>query len=289
MSEQTFPPDILTLMDTIRKQAQEYTAAFSSLDNERAALAKLKDDVMRDVEEFRTRGDFLLNNVHTMANEILASVEKKTKTVETVYNELDNIRHLSESLEKLKIVLDARDAELSAMLQSSKAVMAKQMDQGLEKAQLKLDGMMGKAQTRIAAFDQKVAALQDQQRRMFTILGDDVQALKDAQSRQEIPLKNDMSRMRTEIELFKEEITDRIGTATQSNSGKDTLSHKEQPQPLNEDKVRKDLDIHRRKTDQVQVQVQTMENRINISLGVALFAIAITIVSVLGVALKWFR
>jgi len=288
MSEQTFPPDILTLMDTIRKQAQEYTAAFSSLDNERSALTKLKDDVMRDVEEFRARGDFLLNNVHTMANETLASVEKKTKTVEIIYSELDNIRNLSESLQKLKIVLDARDAELSAMLQSSKAVIAKQVDQGLEKAQLKLDGMMEKAQTRIAAFDQKVAALQDQQRRMFTILGDDVQSLKDAQSRQELPLKNDISRMRTEIELFKEEIKNGVDAMSQSSSGHNTITRKEY-EPLSEDKVRKDLDFHRRKTDQVQVQVQTMENRINISLGVALFAIAITIVSVLGVAFKWFK
>lgn len=288
MSEQTFPPDILTLMDTIRKQAQEYTAAFSSLDNERTALTKLKDDVMRDVEEFRNRGDFLLNNVHTMANETLATVEKKTKTVEIIFNELDTIRGLSESLEKLKIALDARDAELSSMLQSSKAVIAKQIDQGLEKAQLKLDGMMEKAQSRIAGFDQKVAALQDQQRRMFTILGDDVQSLKDAQSRQELPLKNDISRMRTEIELFKEEIKERIDSVSQNSSGRDTITRKEY-EPLSEDKVRRDLDSHRRKTDQVQVQVQTMENRINISLGVALFAISITIVSVLGVAFKWFK
>lgn len=287
MSEQILPPDILTLMDTIRRQAHEYTSAFSALETEQASLLKLRDEIIRELESFRSRGDFLLDSVRTSVNDTVTIIESKAKSVETIYNELDSIKALRDNLDKLKIVLEARDAELAAMIQSSKATVAKQVDQGVEKAQLRLDAMMEKAQSRIASFDQKLAALQDQQRRMFTILGDDVQALKDAQTRQELPLKNDLSRMKTEIELFKEELRERIDIIA-SSTHRESTSRKDH-EPITEEKVRKDLDTHRKKTEQVQVQVQTMENRINIALGVALFAVSITIVSVIGVLFRWFK
>lgn len=288
MSEQILPPDILTLMDTIRRQAHEYTSAFSALETEQATLLKLREEIARELESFRSRGDFLLDSVRTSVNDTVTVIESKAKSVETIYNELDAIKALRDNLDKLKIVLEARDAELAAMIQSSKATVAKQVDQGVEKAQLRLDAMMEKAQSRIASFDQKLAALQDQQRRMFTILGDDVQALKDAQTRQELPLKNDLSRMKTEIELFKEELRERIDIIVSSGHRESVTSRKDH-EPITEEKVRRDLDTHRKKTEQVQVQVQTMENRINIALGVALFAVSITIVSVIGVLFKWFR
>lgn len=289
MSEQaSLPIDILTLMDTIRKQAQQYTAAFDNIDQEIISLAKQRDDMRREIEEFRSKADFILNQIQQTTNETLLTVDSRAKTVELIYNELDTINTLHNTLDKLRISLEARDAELAALLQSTKAIITKQIDQGLEKSSVKLDTMMEKAQARIATFDQKLAALQDQQRRMFTILGDDVQALKDAQNRQDLPLRNDISRLRTEMELFKEEMTSRYAMTTDA-------AHPDSPrtiipqQPLSEEKVRKDLDIHRRKTEQVATQIHTVENRINIALGVAIFGMALTILSVLSVAFRWFR
>lgn len=289
MSEQaSLPIDILTLMDTIRKQAQQYTAAFDNIDQEIISLAKQRDDMRREIEEFRSKADFILNQIQQTTNETLLTVDSRAKTVELIYNELDTINTLHNTLDKLRISLEARDAELAALLQSTKAIITKQIDQGLEKSSVKLDTMMEKAQARIATFDQKLAALQDQQRRMFTILGDDVQALKDAQNRQDLPLRNDISRLRTEMELFKEEMTSRYAMTTDA-------AHPDSPrtiipqQPLSEEKVRKDLDIHRRKTEQVATQIHTVENRINIALGVAIFGMALTILSVLSVAFRWFK
>jgi len=289
MSEQaSLPIDILTLMDTIRKQAQQYTAAFAHIEQEIAALAKQRDDMRREIEEFRSRADFILDQIQQTTNETLLTVDSRAKTVELIYNELDTINTLHNTLDKLRISLEARDAELAALLQSTKAIISKQIDQGLEKSSVKLDAMMEKAQARIATFDQKLAALQDQQRRMFTILGDDVQALKDAQNRQDLPLRNDISRLRTEMELFKEEMTSRYAITTDSTAA-DSPRPTIPQQPLSEEKVRKDLDIHRRKTEQVATQITTVENRINIALGVAIFGIALTILSVLSVAFRWFK
>lgn len=287
MSEQSLPIDILTLMDTIRKQAQQYTAAFANIEQEIAALAKQRDDMRREIEEFRSKADFILNQIQQSTNETLHTVDSRAKTVELIYNELDTINTLHNTLDKLRISLEARDAELAALLQSTKAIVTKQIDQGLEKSAVKLDTMMEKAQARIATFDQKLAALQDQQRRMFTILGDDVQALKDTQSRQELPLRNDISRMRTELELFKEEI---LAHSSQGDQTSQEIGQTKQPtQPLSEDKVRKDLDIHRRKTEQVETQMQTVESKLNIALGVAIFGIALTIISVFSVIFRWFK
>ena len=287
MSEQSLPIDILTLMDTIRKQAQQYTAAFANIEQEIAALAKQRDDMRREIEEFRSKADFILNQIQQSTNETLHTVDSRAKTVELIYNELDNINTLHNSLDKLRISLEARDAELAALLQSTKAIVTKQIDQGLEKSSVKLDTMMEKAQARIATFDQKLAALQDQQRRMFTILGDDVQALKDAQSRQELPLRNDISRMRTELELFKEEIL--AHSSHDGQTSREIGQTKQPAQPLSEEKVRNDLDIHRRKTEQVESHIQTVESKLNIALGVAIFGIALTIISVFSVIFRWLK
>lgn len=287
MSEQSLPIDILTLMDTIRKQAQQYTAAFATIDQEIAALTKQRDDMRREIEEFRSKADFILNQIQQTTNETLLTVDSRAKTVELIYNELDSINTLYNTLDKLRISLEARDAELAGMLQSTKALVAKQIDQGLEKSALKLDTMMEKAQARIATFDQKLAALQDQQRRMFTILGDDVQALKDAQSRQELPLRNDISRMRTELELFKEEVLTHSSYSAQTSQEIGQI--KQQTQPITEEKVRKEIDVHRRKTEQVATHIQTVESKLNIALGVAIFGIALTILSVFSVLFEWFK
>ncbi|MFN5308525.1 MAG: hypothetical protein ACK5C0_03610 [Candidatus Kapaibacterium sp.] len=287
MSEQSLPLDILTLMDTIRKQAQQYTAAFANIEQEIAALAKQRDDMRREIEEFRSKADFILNQIQQSTNETLHTVDSRAKTVELIYNELDTINTLHNSLDKLRISLEARDAELAALLQSTKAIVTKQIDQGLEKSSVKLDTMMEKAQARIATFDQKLAALQDQQRRMFTILGDDVQALKDTQSRQELPLRNDISRMRTELELFKEEIL--AHSSHDGQTSREIGQTKQPAQPLSEEKVRNDLDIHRRKTEQVESHIQTVESKLNIALGVAIFGIALTIISVFSVIFRWLK
>lgn len=186
-------PEIRGLFETIKKQAVEYTEAFELLKKEAQELGRLKDEVHRMNRDVSVKTGEIFSEINNNMFETLNSIESKTEKTIKIYDDLENIRSLRDSLTILQETLRKHALELQTTIPNLRQRAEIEIESTLKeirnRAEKELETEMQKMELRIALklknfegkflnFDQKLLAVNDSQVRATHRIEDELDIIK---------------------------------------------------------------------------------------------------------------
>jgi hypothetical protein len=186
-------PETKGLFDTIRAQAKEYAEAFDFLKREKEELMRLKSLLYDTQSEISAKAGDLFNEIHKNVIETLSLIESKTEKTIKIYDELENIRtlrdslySLSESLKKQAVELQSTnqmfksraDIEIESTILEIRSKAEKEIESQIQKMELRLALKLKNIESKILNFDQKLLSISDFQGREYRTLLEEIESCK---------------------------------------------------------------------------------------------------------------
>lgn len=279
--------NLTALLDAIKLQAKQYNEAFKTLEFEsneaKAERKKLRDDAIG----LKNAADSGINAVKNTASDMLGALESKLELIEKVYAELHQVNVLKEDFKTITKQLDAKAGEMNLLLSSVQNAIRQQIDQELSTLQSKAEAILEKAIAKVVVVEQKTIAAADQNRRLFTMLSEDVQTLKDSMAIDGTPTGNEIIRIRTEFALVKEELENRIKTLEdQKNADEEAANARKNASADNPSDFRKELDEAKKKMNQIVRNSEANAKKTGAAMIVGVAASALAFIALVFLLLK---
>lgn len=171
-------PEILGLFGTIRQQAHEYNRAFEHFQKESLEISRQNSQLQSQIRDSERRGADMILELKETVKTALLEVQLKANSIEGLYTELTSIHELKDSLEKVFISFEERNAELAYVIDSIKTLVKNQVDKEFSKSEKKLEIVLSQMSNQFISHDQRIWAIQDQQRRSYSLLSDEIDNFK---------------------------------------------------------------------------------------------------------------
>lgn len=186
-------PEIKALFDTIKLQAKDYADAFDILDKEIKELKTLKDSVANLAIKLHERVESTLNESNKIFQDTFATLEPKVNKVIKVYDELDGIRELKESLitlhaslkrhsyefnSSLEALTNRAEVEIDSTLLNLRNRIEKEVESETQKIEVKIALKLRHLEGKILGFDQKIWNMSDAQAREYKSLSDEIDSIR---------------------------------------------------------------------------------------------------------------
>ena len=186
-------PEAKGLFETVRSQAKEYENAFELLDYEIKELQIQREMYINSAEQLRADVNNAILELSKNVEDTLSNIDSKTNKAIKIYDELDNIRQLKNSLTLLSEALKKQELEFETSLQSFKArsdleietalanlnnTIEKEIDNEAQKIEVRMALALKQVQTKLLNYDQRIWSLSDMQTRDFKNFNEEISILK---------------------------------------------------------------------------------------------------------------
>lgn len=200
-------PEVKGLFDTIRRQAEQYKEAFVLLENVRQVYEDDRRAAKTLFEKIKLDSDAAIKDVKKQVDETLEIIEAKTDQNIKIYDDLDNVRQLRNSLAALydkvkkqyyeidstltsvkskasseleELIKNARsrsEVELESTLNHVRDSVDKEIDNLMKKLEVRLLLNLKQLESKFLRFDKKLWEISDNQAREYKRLGDLIESL----------------------------------------------------------------------------------------------------------------
>ncbi len=139
-------PEVRGLFDTIRSQAKEYEKAFKYIEIERIKLEQQRSAVEHMMDEIRNEVNYTTLKLNQKVQESLKFIESRTEKTIKIYDNLENIVDLRDSLTQLHTLVKKQVSEVENFLKLEIPKTIKEFDILLKsvksKSELELDNIL---------------------------------------------------------------------------------------------------------------------------------------------------
>lgn len=192
-TESVISPEVRGLFDTIRSQARKYTEALDYFNRESSEFEGMKRDLYESLIKFNYESKQLMDDCARQVQDSLQFVESKAETNSVIYNDLDSIRQLRDSLlklhERLKnqvIEFDSQllklknkiDIEFESAILKSNAKIDKELENLTNKIDARLNLKLKQIDGKFLSLDQKLWSLSDSKSRESNLINEETENIK---------------------------------------------------------------------------------------------------------------
>lgn len=130
-------PEVRGLFDTIRSQAKEYEKAFKYIEIEKLKLEQQRKDLDRLMDELRNEVSYTTLKLNQKVQDSLTFIETRTEKTIKIYDNLENIVDLRDSLSQLHGLVRKQVSEVENFLKVEIPKTLKEFDNLLKNVKVK--------------------------------------------------------------------------------------------------------------------------------------------------------
>ncbi len=169
---------LLELFDTVRKQAEQYSAVYETLLRKAYELDRLRATSYQEFDLLKHSVEELKASLRTSVEEQLADFHAKVEHVERIYAELESIAQLRESLVKLEDRFTKRTLELDAVLMSIRHIVETATTDRFTKLEDYIAGKLRTIESDVSSLDSHIYAMQEFFKKEIAELSEDLSRYK---------------------------------------------------------------------------------------------------------------
>jgi F0F1-type ATP synthase membrane subunit b/b' len=186
-------PEIKGLFETVKQQARQYSHAFEQLDQVREDYDKLWKQTTEYNELLKKEHEATIKDINFAVHDFLEEVSSKTEKNIKIYDDLDNIKSIRETLFTLQTALKQQlgdlqiatqsiksraDIEIDSAVTFAKTSIEKEVESIYQRLEARISSKIRDFQNRIYNHDQQILSLKDAHVRDNKSLTDEVSHLK---------------------------------------------------------------------------------------------------------------
>jgi BMFP domain-containing protein YqiC len=283
--------DIFSLFTTVRAQAVEYNRAFERLDNEVARIEDLRHRLEKDAAAMQHSAGELEKKIHNSLQNALSSVDERAEYVAKIYIELDTIKQVKENINTMLIAFEEKSSELNHIVGNVKEMVQKLVEKEMFRYDKKVETAMEEIRGLGRATEQKFLAMQDQQRRNFTYLSEDIDNFKSKVPETRFLVEEMMNSVRSMIEVAESEFRERYDKlaymmAQSEKKGEARNAAADSGGSLySQDDVRT---LYRR-TEDISTRLAEAQSQTKLAMRIAYVCSALLLIGMSGLIFGWLR
>ncbi|GIV53993.1 MAG: hypothetical protein KatS3mg039_0511 [Candidatus Kapaibacterium sp.] len=165
---------LLELFDTVRKQAEQYSAVYETLLRKAYELDRLRATSYQEFDQLKHSIEDLKASLRTAVEEELEQFRSHVAQVDRIYGELDAIAQLRDNLLKLEDRFTKRTLELDSVLMSIRHMVETATRERFAKLEDYIAGKMRTIEADVGTLDSHIYAMQEFFKKEIAELSEDL-------------------------------------------------------------------------------------------------------------------
>lgn len=273
--------EVLSLFDRIRKQSDEYVVVHDLLTKKSYELDRTRHSAHKQLLTFHSEGQKCIKDFLEESSQALDSFKDKISNIEQLYTNLDEIKHLAETLGSLKSSLETKSLDLDTMVHSLRYYIKNETEKEFINQDKRLATKISRIENDVATFDSRLYYIQEQSKREYSTLSEDIDRFKNKVAETKFIIDETTRIVNDTIERAEEEFNKKINNFNKALDGRIAEAMTNFTLEQHEGSHNNKLSIE---VSQLLQRVQSTEAKLTTSAMIAFSALVIAIIlGVIGI------